>query len=146
MLSNIRAELAKALRRPASWLLLGIAVTLNLMFAYLIPYAGFAGGTEGPPNSDRGLPSMLPEAFVGSSIGGMPVFVGALALIFGVLVVGTEYGAQTWKTVLAQGPSRLTVYGAKLATIVIAAFILTTALFAVSAPAASSSLRSKGSR
>lgn len=133
MLTNIRAELAKALRRPASWLLLGIAVTLNLMFAYLIPYAGFAGGTEGPPNSDRGLPSMLPEAFVGSSIGGMPVFVGALALIFGVLVVGTEYGVQTWKTVLAQGPSRLTVYGAKLATIVIATFILTTALFAVSA-------------
>ena len=35
-------------------------------------------------------------------------------LVLGVLAVGGEYGWGTWKTVLTQGPSRLTVYGGKL--------------------------------
>ncbi|MPY79704.1 MAG: ABC transporter permease subunit [Actinophytocola sp.] len=135
MLPNIRAELAKALRRPANWLLLAIAVTLTLTFAYLIPYAGYAGGTEGPPNSDLGLKSMLPGEFVGNAIGGMPVFVGALAVILGVLVLGTEYSAQTWKTVLSQGPSRGTVFAGKLAAIAVATMVLTLVLVAVSAAA-----------
>lgn len=89
MLGSIRAEQAKAVRRPAIWMLPTVAVVLSLTFAYLIPYAGFAGGTEGPPNSERGLASMLPAQFVGNSIGGTPVFVGALALalVLGVLAV-----------------------------------------------------------
>lgn len=135
LLSNIRAELAKALRRPANWLLLAVAVTLSLTFAYLIPYAGYAGGTEAPPNSDLGLPGMLPSAYVGNAIAGMPVFAGALAVILGVLVVGTEYTATTWKTVLAQGPSRTTVYASKLATIAVATLAMTLVLAGVSAAA-----------
>lgn len=135
LLSNVRAELAKALRRPANWLLLAVAVTLSLTFAYLIPYAGYAGGTAAPPDSDLGLPGMLPPAYVGNAIAGMPVFAGALAVILGVLVVGTEYTATTWKTVLAQGPSRATVYASKLATIAVATLAMTLVLAAVSAAA-----------
>lgn len=135
VLTNVRAELAKALRRPAHWLLLAVAITLSVMFAYLIPYAGYAGGTAGPPNSDLGLETMLPGAFVGNAIGGMPVFVGALAVILGVLVVGTEYSAETWKTVLSQGPSRATVYTGKLAAIAVATLGLTLVLITVSAGA-----------
>src|SRR5262245_37149227 len=101
MLDNVRAELTKALRRPAIWLLFAIACVLAITFSYLIPYAGLSGTVDGPPGSSRGLASMLPAAFVGNSIGGMPIFVGSLALIFGVLVAGTEYAAATWKTVLA---------------------------------------------
>jgi ABC-2 type transport system permease protein len=133
--SNARAELARVVRRPANWLLLAVAVVLSVTFAYLIPYAGFAGGTQGPPGSDRGLPTMLPGQFVGNAVGGMPVFVGALALIFGVLVVGSEYGWQTWKTVLAQGPSRPRVYGAKLAAVGTGVLVLVLVLFAVAAAA-----------
>jgi ABC-type transport system involved in multi-copper enzyme maturation permease subunit len=135
MLGDLRAELSKQLRRPSSWLLLAVAVVLSLTFGYLIPYAGLSGATSGPPGSDRGLASMLPDAFVGSALGGLPVFVGALALIFGVLVAGSEYGWETWKTVLAQGTSRSAVYGAKLVTLAVGVLVLVVALFAASAGA-----------
>src|SRR5262252_3167706 len=132
MLTNVRAELIKTFRRPAVWLLIAIACLLAITFTYLIPYAGLSGIADGP-TSNRGLASMLPAKFIGNSLGGMPIFVGSLALIFGVLAVGTEYASATWKTVLAQGPSRTTVYGAKLAAVAMFAFILTAALFACSA-------------
>ena len=130
MWADVRAEVSKQVRRPAAWLLLSLASVLSLTFGYLVPYAGFAGGTSGPPNSDRGLAAMLPDQFVGSAIGGMPVFVGALALIFGVLVTGSEYGWETWKTVLTQSPSRLRVYGAKLVTIGAGVLVLVLTLLA----------------
>ncbi|TNC20053.1 ABC transporter permease [Amycolatopsis alkalitolerans] len=127
MSGDLTAELTKQVHRPASWLLLAVGVTLTLTFGYLVPYAA--------PDSDRGLATMLPGAFVGGALGGLPVFVGALALIFGVLVAGSEYGWETWKTVLAQGPSRFSVYGAKLATVAIGALVLVLALFATTAGA-----------
>lgn len=101
MLTSVRAELTKQALRPAGWLLLAIAALLTLTFAYVIPYAGYTGTTSGGPGTGRGLASMLPAEFAGSALGGTPVFVGALALIFGVLVAGSEYGFETWKTVLA---------------------------------------------
>jgi ABC-2 type transport system permease protein len=135
MLRDIRAELTKQARRPASWLLLAVAVVLSLTFGYAIPFAGLSGATSGPPGSDRGLAAMLPDAFVGSALGGLPIFVGALSLIFGVLVAGSEYGFGTWKTVLVQHPSRTAVYGAKLVTVAVAALAVVLALFAATAGA-----------
>ncbi|WP_199430571.1 ABC transporter permease [Qaidamihabitans albus] len=135
MWSNVRAEFAKHARRPANWLLLGIAATLSVVFAYLIPYAGLSGATSDAPNSERGLDSMLPAQFVSNAIGGVPVFVGALALIFGVLVVGSEYGWETWKSVLVQIPSRARVYGAKIITVLTGTLILVLTLLTVAATA-----------
>ncbi len=135
MWTNVHAEISKQVRRPAGWLLLALAVVLSLTFGYLVPYAGYTGGTTGSPNNGRGLPAMLPDQFVGSAIGGMPVFVGALALIFGVLVVGSEYGWETWKTVFAQGPSRLTAYAAKLVTVALGVLVLVLTLMGVAAGA-----------
>lgn len=135
MLTTIRAELTKQAGRPSSWLLLTVAVVLTVTFAYVIPYAGFAGTVSGGPGAERGLASMLPAQFVGNVLGGLPVFVGALALIFGVLVAGSEYGFDTWKTVLAQQPSRVRVYGAKLITVTVAALAGVLTLFAMTAVA-----------
>lgn len=116
MWSSFRAEIMKLGRRPAVWSLLAVAVTLELLFAYLLPYAGYRGSSEGP-NADRGLAATLPDQLVGNAIGGLPVFLGAIALILGVLVVGGEYGWGTWKTAFTQGPSRFAVYGGKLAAL-----------------------------
>lgn len=132
--TELRAELANQAHRAANWLLLVIGVALSLTFGYVVPYAGLSGDT-GAPDSGRALAAMLPDAFVGSALGGLPVFVGALVLIFGVLVVGSEYGWETWKTVFAQGPSRARVYTAKLATVAAGALVLVVALFAVAAGA-----------
>lgn len=138
MLTDIRAEAVKQAHRPSSWLLLGIGVLLSLTFGYVIPYAGYTGTVTGGPGADRGLAAMLPAEFAGAALGGMPVFVGALALIFGVLVAGSEYGFETWKSVLAQRPSRVGVYGAKL--VIVAAGTLTAVLTLFAATAAASLL------
>ena len=132
MRDDIRAESLKLTRRPAIWALLAMALGLSLTFTYLVPYAGYAGGTDGP-RADRGLAAMLPDQLVGNSIGGLPVFLGALMLILGVLAVGSEYAWGTWKTVLTQNPSRLRVYAAKLITVCLAALAGVLAVFAVGA-------------
>ncbi|MEV4755232.1 ABC transporter permease subunit [Micromonospora sp. NPDC049559] len=128
----VAAELTKLVRRPASWLLLVIAVVLGLTFTYLIPYAGYAGGTRGP-RSGRGLAPLLPAELVGNSIGGLPVFLGALMVILGVLTVGGEYGWGTWKTLLTQGPSRTTGYAGKLLALAAATLVAVLAVFATGA-------------
>jgi ABC-2 type transport system permease protein len=115
MWPDIRAEAAVQLRRPANWLLLATAAALTLTFAYAIPYTGYRGGSGGPPSVT--LDRLLPASFADAAIGGLPVFIGALALIFGVLVAGSDYGWQTWKTLLVQRPSRAAVLAGKLGTI-----------------------------
>jgi ABC-type transport system involved in multi-copper enzyme maturation permease subunit len=132
MWGSFRAELTKVVKRPATWLLLAVALTLSLIFTYLVRYASYAGGTGGV-NTDGGLAVMLPDRLVGNSIGGLPVFLGAIVLINGVLVVGGEYGWGTWKTLLVQGPSRLAVYAAKLLTLAVANVALMVAMFGVGA-------------
>ncbi|MBK1783010.1 ABC transporter permease subunit [Prauserella cavernicola] len=132
VLADVRAELRKQVRRPAHWLLLGVAVVLTLTFAYVIPYLGYTGRSG---ERSRGLESMLPAELVGNTIAGTPVFVGALALIFGVLVVGGEYGWQTWKTVLAQGSPRLRVFAAKVVVTTLGSLVLVLALLATGAAA-----------
>jgi ABC-2 type transport system permease protein len=126
------AELIKIVKRPAAWLLLAVAVVLSLIFTYLAPYAAYADG-DGGVLSDRGFAALRPERLVGNSIGGLPVFLGSIALILAVLVVGGEYGWGTWKTVLMQGPSRLAVYGGKLLALAAATLALVLTLFAVGA-------------
>lgn len=134
MFDDIRAEGRKLVRRPAIWTLLAVALTLSLIFTYIVPYAGYAGGTSGP-TADRGLAAMLPDQLVGNAIGGLPVFLGALMLILGVLTVGSEYAWGTWKTVLTQDPSRIRVYAAKLAVALLAALTGVVAVFAAGAAA-----------
>jgi ABC-2 type transport system permease protein len=133
MWGSTRAEITKLVRRPASWLLLAVAVVLSLTFTYLVPYAGANGTADGAPNATRGIAETLPDQLVGNSIGGLPVFAGAILLILGVLAVGGEYGWGTWKTLLAQGPSRLTVYAAKVTAVALASLAIVLALFAAGA-------------
>jgi ABC-type transport system involved in multi-copper enzyme maturation permease subunit len=130
MWCDTRAEAMIQVRRPAHWLLLAIAMALTLTFAYVIPYAGLktAEGARA-----QALAPLLTDRFAGSALGGLPAFIGALALIFGVLVVGSDYAWQTWKTVLIQQPSRIRVYAGKVAVVVAGTLLLMLALFAVAA-------------
>jgi ABC-2 type transport system permease protein len=130
MWGNFSAEMIKLVKRPANWLLFAVALGLGLLFTYVIPYAGYAGGTGGP-TADRGLAALVPAQLVGNSVAGLPVFLGAIMVILGVLAVGGEYGWETWKTVLTQGPSRLAVYAGKLGALAVAALAVVMALFAV---------------
>jgi ABC-2 type transport system permease protein len=134
MWGSFRAEMIKVVKRPATWLLAVLAWVLSLIFTYLVPYAGYAGGTDGP-TTGRLLGDMLPAELVGNSIAGLPVFFGAIMVILGVLVVGAEYGWGTWKTVLVQGPSRLAVFGGKLAVLAVTTLGVLLGTFALGAVA-----------
>jgi hypothetical protein len=134
MWGSFRAEAVKVVKRPATWLLAALAWILSLIFTYLVPYAGYTGGTGGP-TSGRLLTDMLPGQLVGNSIAGLPVFFGAIMIILGVLVVGAEYGWGTWKTVLVQGPSRMAVYGGKLGVLAVTTLGVLLGTFALGAVA-----------
>ena len=135
MWGSTRAELTKLVRRPATWAMVAVALLLAVVFTYAAPYGGVAGADGGFPGSDRGLAALLPDKLVGNSIAGLPVFIGGITLVLGVLTVGGEYGWGTWKTMLTQGPSRLTVYAAKLAALAVVCLVVVLSLFAVGAVA-----------
>ncbi|MEU8223923.1 ABC transporter permease [Kribbella sp. NPDC048915] len=117
MLGSCRAELLKLRKRSAVWVLFGAGLVLSLIFGYLLPYLSYATGdpndqTDGVPPAEV-LRSMLPERVVDNTIGGYPIFAGALALVLGAIVIGGEYTWGTLKTVLTQRPGRGTVLGAQ---------------------------------
>jgi ABC-2 type transport system permease protein len=136
MWPDTRAEAIVQLRRPANWLLLAVAAALTLTFGYAIPYTGYRGGSGGGPGSVP-LDRLLPGNFADTAIGGLPLFIGALALIFGVLVAGSDYGWQTWKTLLVQRPSRVGVLAGKLCTVAGGTLLLVVTLLTLAAVASS---------
>jgi ABC-type transport system involved in multi-copper enzyme maturation permease subunit len=133
----VRAELFKLRKRPAVWVLLGVAVLITQLFAYVFPYVSYRSGDTGGFDGDlpRGqlLASTLPDQLVINSIGGFPVFAGALALVLGALMFGGEYGWGTVKTMLTQRPGRFSVLGGQLVALGIALFAGVVVMFTVSA-------------
>lgn len=140
MISVLSAELLKLRKRPAIWLLVGVWLALNLTFAYLFPYLSYRTGEPAGPG-DPGptgalLATVLPANMVPNVLGGYPLFGGAIVLILGALMTGSEYGFGTVKTLLIQRPRRLEVLGGILGTLAVVVLGLGVASFALSASAA----------
>lgn len=132
-----RAELFALVRRPAVWTIFAAIATLNQVFSYLVPYLSYTSGdttgfTEGMP-LDQVLETTLPAQLLPNTLGGFPVFAGALALAWGALVFGSEYGWGTMKTLFTQRPTRLGVLGGKFAAMAVCVIVSVVALFALSA-------------
>jgi ABC-2 type transport system permease protein len=66
-------------------------------------------------------------------LGGFPFFGGVLVLILGVLALGSDYGWGTLKTLFAQRPGRVRIFGAKLAALGITLIPFALASFTTSA-------------
>jgi hypothetical protein len=105
MIRSVAAELLVARKRASSWVLMGIWVLLGILFAYVTPYLSIAGGSQGQPPPP--LATLLPERLADNLLGGFPFFGGVIALMLGVLAVGSEYGWDTLKTLLTQRAGRL---------------------------------------
>jgi len=123
--SVTRAELAKLARRPAAWVLLATGVALNQVFGYVIPYLAYRGDASGDFAGEGAtkaqlLAGMMPDQLVANTVGAFAVFVGALALVLGALVTGSEHTGGTLKTLLTQRPSRSVVAIGQVLTVVIA--------------------------
>jgi ABC-2 type transport system permease protein len=123
---SLRAELLVLRKRTSTWILLGIWVTLALVFAYVVPYATYLNRST-PAN----LADVLPENLVGTLMGGFPFFGGVLALMLGVLTFGSEYGWGTLKTLFTQRPGRVHVFGAKLLALAATLSVFVLVVFAL---------------
>src|ERR671918_1447861 len=127
-MSGVRAELLVTRKRASTWILLAIWAALALVFAYVVPYVTYLNGSA--PES---LTDVLPERLVESLMSGVPFFGGVLALMLGVLAVGSEYGWGTLRALLTQRPGRLHVFGAKLLALAVALVPFVLAVFGVAA-------------
>ena len=131
MSNSIAAELLVLRKRAATWILLGIWMTLALMFAYVVPYISWRNAAGSPTQGS--LAGMLPANVLGNILGGFPFFGGAFALMLGVLSLGSEYGWGTLKTLVTQRPGRLRLFSAKLAALSIVLIPFVVLVFAVGA-------------
>ena len=110
-MSSVAAELLVLRKRASTKILLGVWLALGLLFAYALPYLTYRNGGGGP---QAPLAMMLPDRLADNLLGGFPFFGGVLALMLGVLVIGSDFGWDTLKTVFTQRPSRMQVFGAKV--------------------------------
>jgi ABC-2 type transport system permease protein len=133
----MRAELLVLRKRPAVWVLLAAWLVLDLTFAYLLPISGYLSGkgrlAAGFATPSAYLASALPDQLVPNALGGMAVFGGALAVVFGVLVTGSDYGWATVKTRLLQRQGRLAFALTKLGCVAVGTLVATAATFALGA-------------
>jgi ABC-2 type transport system permease protein len=131
-LSSLSAELFLLRKRAAYWILLGLWVAVGTTFGYIVPYLTWRNN---PNTQTADFNGLLPESFVGTMAGGFPFYGGAFALILGVLLIGSEYGWGTLKTLLTQRPGRLTIFGTKLVALAIALVPFVVSMFAIGAVA-----------
>jgi ABC-2 type transport system permease protein len=131
MIRSVAAELLVTRKRASTWILMGIWVLLGMMFAYITPYLSISGGAQGQPQPS--LAVLLPDRLADNLLGGFPFFGGVIALMLGVLAVGSEYGWDTLKTLLTQRAGRLWMFAAKLAALAVALMPFVLAMFAAGA-------------
>jgi ABC-type transport system involved in multi-copper enzyme maturation permease subunit len=131
-LNLLSAELFLLRKRVATWVLLGAWTGLGLLFGYIVPYAMYRSGDDDGPDS---LAGMLPDQLTQTVLDGFPFYGGAIALMLGVLAVGSEFGWDTFKTLFTQGPGRVRIFGAKMAALAIAIVPFALSIFAFGAVA-----------
>jgi ABC-2 type transport system permease protein len=122
------AELLKLRRRPAVWVLALVQAALVLGLGYgftvlavVVLSNGDGGGGGSTAALQRLQPQLYPVHFLQTTLTGLSGvgYGSAVAVILGALVTGGEYGWGTLKTLLSQGPSRLSVYAGSLAAVAV---------------------------
>lgn len=140
MIGALAAELRKTLKRPAVWVCLAVLVLLMVGIYYALVWFVYS---HPPPNFQQSLPrgtrvadlkaSLYPLHFHRQVAGFSSSLGGAMALVLGVLSVGSEYGWNTFKTVFTQRPGRLTVLAAKFACLALLMLLLAVVMMAAGA-------------
>lgn len=128
----LSAELLQLRKRTATWVLLGLWAAMGLFFAYVLPYLT---DSAGPRRGGTPVAALLPDQVIPNTISGFPFYGGAIALMLGVLSIGSEFGWGTFKTLFIQRASRGKVFTAKIAALAILLVPFVLAEFAVGAVA-----------
>ena len=113
MIASMRAELLRLSKWPATWVVIGVWLTLNLSFGYVFDYLNYREAVNGGDQriADALLSQLSLTGVPTTMVSGLPMFGGALVLILAALATGSGYGWSTWRTVFTQGPRRLAVLG-----------------------------------
>jgi ABC-2 type transport system permease protein len=136
LLGATRAELLKTAKRAAPWVLLGIGLAILVILSYVLTWLIY---THPPPGTQlpRGTTAaqlkrgLYPAGFVQTVLsGGLS---GVLALILGVLLVGSEFSWGTLKTLFTQWPGRMETLAAKILALAVAVAVGVVAMFAMAA-------------
>jgi len=139
MIASFQAELMKLWRRPAVWVLGGILVAAIVALGYVVSWLVVS---HIPAGSDLARtvrdPASLklayyPVNWVKNTLGIGGELGGAMCMVLGVLVVGSEYGWGTFKTVLTQTPARLATFGGRLGAVALVIGIYELAIFLATA-------------
>jgi|SRR5690348_8424419 len=133
MITALTAEGLLLRKRLAPFVVGGTWVIMVVGFGFLVPYIVYATMNPGK-QADRAqlLAMLLPAAASTTAAGTYPLFGGAIMLILGVLVTGSEYRWGTWAARLVQGPSRTQVVLAKFGAGAVTAAVIATAALAAS--------------
>lgn len=124
----VTAEMFQMRKRSSTWTLLGIWALLAVFFGYLLPY--LLNNENSVPG---GMDLLFPENLVENLITGVPFYGGAIALMMGVLSVGSEYNWGTYKTMFTQRPQRGMVITARVVCIALYLLLFAAVPFAVGA-------------
>lgn len=135
--TSLPAELLKLRKRPATWVIAGIACYLLVVEVYTGSYAQYVQELASQIDNQvpplfilQGLqPDQVVQALLSQSI--QRWYFYAIGLVLGALVTGSEYGWRTLKTETAQGPSRVRIYLGQSLSVLIVLAILTPILFAL---------------
>jgi ABC-type transport system involved in multi-copper enzyme maturation permease subunit len=111
MIASFRSEWFRLTRRPAIWIVAGALLAILALLTYLLVWLVFTN----PPrtiaasgvNVARMKAILYPADFPHTVLGATTGLGGAITLILGVLVAGSEYSWGTFKTILTQRPGRL---------------------------------------
>lgn len=115
MANSTLAEVTLLRKRAATWVLLGIWLFLSMLFSYGFPYLTYRSGStfDGRARADI-LASVIPSGILTTLSSGFPFYGGVIALMLGVLALGSEFGWGTIKTTYTIGPGRLRLFAAKM--------------------------------
>lgn len=140
MIASFFAELLKLIKRPAVWILGAALTALVVVFGYLLSaVSAGVGASSPPPGIDEAtaaaiVRSLLPENVLVNVLLLFSSLGGAVALILGAMVFGSEFGWGTIKSVLTRrGQTRLGFLGGKLLALASVLAVLTVVLLGIGA-------------
>jgi len=132
MIATIKSEWRKLRLRPAFLVSAGLIAGITALFYSLDWYQALHPGT-GERGGVVNIAILYPDQFVNSVMGAAFPIGAAIAIVLGAIYAGSEYSWGTLKTMLTQGPGRLTVWTGRVLVFAAWMAIVTTVLFAAGA-------------
>lgn len=132
----LRAELLKIAKRWAPWVILLVAVVITLGLSYFLTWliVEHVEASRIPARTAKAaLAAIYPGGLVGSAIGGQ--LTPLLAVVYGALITGNDFGGGALKTLFTLRPGRLEAVAAKVVALAASVLVGVLVVFAVCAGA-----------